>query len=133
MWGMARETTRLLYLARHAEPDGGGADEPPYPRMIVGPDDGPGEESFDIIVCTPEWLARAAGEGFYDPRHHVIVNLGAFDKDALRQWLARRVVSVEADTWTEIGERVARLGVRGVRGLQSLTQSTSHRQIRARG
>lgn len=79
-------------------------------RMIVGPSDGPGEESFDITVCTPEWLAQAAGEGFYDPRHHVIVNLGAFDKNALRQWLAKRVESVQADTWTEIGERLARLG-----------------------
>ena len=25
MWGMSRETTRLLYLARHAEPEGDGA------------------------------------------------------------------------------------------------------------
>jgi hypothetical protein len=25
--------------------------------MIVGPRDMPGEESFDITVCSPEWLA----------------------------------------------------------------------------
>ena len=26
-------------------------------RLIVGPKDGPGEESFDLTVCSPEWLA----------------------------------------------------------------------------
>lgn len=79
-------------------------------RMIVGPDDGPGEESFDITVCTPEWLSRAADSGFYDARHHVVVNLDAFDSAALRRWLAKRVESVQADTWSEIADRISRLG-----------------------
>lgn len=26
-------------------------------RLILGPADGPGEESFDLTVCSPEWLA----------------------------------------------------------------------------
>ncbi|MCK2222051.1 Imm8 family immunity protein (plasmid) [Actinomadura sp. ATCC 31491] len=25
-------------------------------QMIAGPDDGPGDESFDFTVCTPQWL-----------------------------------------------------------------------------
>lgn len=79
-------------------------------RMIVGPPDTPGEESFDVTVCTPEWLSRAAGGGLYDARHHVVVNLESFDTNALREWLARRVESVQADTWKEIGERLGRLG-----------------------
>jgi hypothetical protein len=79
-------------------------------RMIVGPADGPGEEAFDVTVCTPEWLGNAASGGFYDARHHVVVNFGAFDKQALYSWLARRVQSVRADTWHEIGEHLGRLG-----------------------
>jgi hypothetical protein len=31
-------------------------------RMLVGPDDGPGEESFDVLVCTPGWLVRAVSD-----------------------------------------------------------------------
>ena len=79
-------------------------------RMIVGPPDGPGEESFDVTICTPEWLAQAAKGGFYDARHHVVVNFDAFDKNALHRWLSQRVTSVQADTWHGIGERLGRLG-----------------------
>ena len=81
-------------------------------RMIVGPPDSPGEESFDLTVCTPEWLAvrcRAQG-GLYDPRHHLVVTLDTFDQRALRTWLEGRVRAVEAPTWTEVGERLGRLG-----------------------
>lgn len=79
-------------------------------RMIVGPHDGPGEESFDITVCTAEWLRTAARSEFYDARHHVVVDFDTFDRNALHAWLARRVESVHADTWTQIGERLGRLG-----------------------
>lgn len=41
-------------------------------RMIVGLPDSPSEESFDIIVCTPEWLARACRKvgGITTARHY---------------------------------------------------------------
>ncbi|GAA1941060.1 Imm8 family immunity protein [Agromyces allii] len=83
-----------------------------HARFIVGPTDGPGDESFDITVCTPEWLARAcsAAGGIYDARHHVVVNLDEFDKRAVHDWLALRVECVEGDTWAEIAERLGRLG-----------------------
>ena len=81
-------------------------------RMIVGPRDMPGEESFDITVCSPEWLAaqcRAQG-GLYDPRHHLVVTLDIFDRRTLHTWLEARVGAVEASTWPEVGERLGRLG-----------------------
>jgi len=81
-------------------------------RMTVGPQDSPGEESFDITVCTPEWLAKACDKagGVYSGRHHLIVNYKDFDLGALRAWLAARVQEVEADTWPQIGERLGRIG-----------------------
>lgn len=81
-------------------------------RMIVGPPDTPGEESFDITVCTPEWLAtvcRRVG-GIYNARHHLIVNFEDFDARLLRTWLAAEVQKVQADSWAEIGERLGRMG-----------------------
>lgn len=81
-------------------------------RMIVGPPDTPGEESFDITVCTPEWLAAQclAQGGLYNPRHHLVVTLDTFDQRALRAWLEARVRAVEAPTWGEVGEKLGRLG-----------------------
>lgn len=47
--------------------------------------------------------------GIYDARHHLVVNLDDFDQRALRAWLTARVQEVEADFWSEIGERLGRL------------------------
>ena len=82
-------------------------------RMIVGPPDTPGEESFDVTVCTPEWLANACRRagGIYSARHHLVVNFKDFDQRAMRAWLSARVEAVEAENWTEIGERLGRLGL----------------------
>ena len=78
--------------------------------MLVGPEDGPGEETYELTVCTPEWLAKAArrARGIYEPRHHVVVNLETFERESLQAWLAYRVQGCEADTWSEVAERVSR-------------------------
>jgi pimeloyl-ACP methyl ester carboxylesterase len=61
-------------------------------RLIVGPPDSPGEESFDITVCTPEWLAQACNRvgGIYDPPHHDYNH---------RSWMAARY---GAFCWPEV-------------------------------
>jgi hypothetical protein len=79
--------------------------------MLIGPPGSPGEESFDVVVCSPEWLAARCREvGLYDARHHLVVNVEQFDKRQLRTWLEFRISSAEAETWTEIAERLGRLG-----------------------
>lgn len=80
-------------------------------RMIVGPADGPGEESFDITVCSPEWLAQACRRvgGIYTPRHHLVVTFEDFDQRAVKAWLAARVQEIEADTWGRIGDQLSRI------------------------
>lgn len=81
-------------------------------RMIVGPPDTSGEESLYVTVCTPQWLVKACRKvgGIYSARHHLVVNYEEFDQRALRTWLSARVEEVEAETWSEIGERLGRLG-----------------------
>ncbi|MGJ9424193.1 Imm8 family immunity protein [Aeromicrobium sp. CF3.5] len=75
-------------------------------RMIVGRPDTPGEESFDVTVCTPEWVAKVSTRvgGIYHARHHVIVNSDEFDQRALRLWLSARVQEASSETWAEVGE-----------------------------
>lgn len=80
--------------------------------MIVGTPDTPGEESFDVTVCSPQWLAKTCREvgGIYNARHHLVVDVEDFDVRTLRAWLTARVQDIEADTWSVIGERLGRLG-----------------------
>lgn len=81
--------------------------------MLVGPTDGLGEESFDITVCTPEWLAEACRQvgGIDNPRHHLVVNFDDFDKRARSTPGSQQgVQEVQADTRAEVGERLSRLG-----------------------
>jgi hypothetical protein len=81
-------------------------------RLFVGPSDEPGEESFDVEVCSPEWIARrCSAEGFVDGRHTVITSVETFTEDGLHSFLTRRVESVTGDTWDEVAEKVARLGL----------------------
>jgi immunity protein 8 of polymorphic toxin system len=81
-------------------------------RMLVGPTHGPGEESFDVTVCSPEWLAERCRDGdILDGRHHVIVSPDTFSKQRLTVWLRRRVDAVAGETWTEIGDKLSRLGL----------------------
>ena len=80
-------------------------------RLLVGPSDGSGEESFDITVCSPEWLrARCAKEGFVDARHHLVVNADQFTESGLRTYMERRVSQATGSDWSEVAARLSRLG-----------------------
>jgi hypothetical protein len=78
-------------------------------QMIVGPADGPGEESFDVVVCTTRWLERwVQEEGPLVGRHHLIVD--RFDRRRIGGFLTEAVESEEARTWPELALRIGRLG-----------------------
>lgn len=81
-------------------------------RMIVGAPNTPGEESFDVTICSPEWLAKTCRHvgGIYNARHHLVVNVEDFDVRELRSWLAARVQEATGESWPEIGQRLGRLG-----------------------
>lgn len=80
-------------------------------RLFVGPADGVGEESFDITVCSPEWIAeRCREDGLFDARHHVVVDVDTFDQRSLRLWLEKRVQAVSGDDWSAVGAKLGRLG-----------------------
>jgi hypothetical protein len=80
-------------------------------RMLVGPADGLGEESVDLTVCSPEWLAaRCRGGEMVDGHHHVIVDVDLFDRRKLQDWLRGRVGSAHGETWAEVGMKLGHIG-----------------------
>jgi hypothetical protein len=80
-------------------------------RLLVGPDDGPGEESFDVEVCSPEWLReRCLREGFVSGRHVLVTTVEQYSEAALRGYLDRHVSQTTGHDWSGIAERLARVG-----------------------
>lgn len=78
-------------------------------RAIVGPRGAPGEESFDIKVCTPGWLADMCEiEDFVVGRHYLIV--ARYDFVALKRNIVRLIESCSGNSWQEVAQKVARIG-----------------------
>jgi hypothetical protein len=87
--------------------------EPPYAgqwiRVLAGPDDGPGEETFDLLVCTPAWLANEVSYNVaIVGRHHLIVE--NWDAARVRAIVTDLFTREEGKDWHELALRLSRLG-----------------------
>lgn len=78
-------------------------------QLMVGPADSPGEESFDVMVCTPAWVERVIREG--GPligRHYLLVD--TYDIERITGYLRAQVETLEAETWQGLAEKIGRIG-----------------------
>lgn len=77
-----------------------------YVRIIAGPDNGPGEESFDFTLLTPVALARRLRDvGMVVGRFLIFVD--HFDALPVREMLERLVTSCEGPDWPAVGNQLA--------------------------
>ena len=86
-------------------------------QIMAGPEDGPGEESFDVVVCTPRWLEwwvqhdAVPGQTRNDPlvgRHYLVA--ARWDSARVLQFLTAAVESEEAPRWNDLALRIGRIG-----------------------
>ncbi len=78
-------------------------------QLIVGPAGGEGEESFDVMVCTPTWAGKIVKkQGPLIGRHYLFVE--RFDVERITDYLRAQVEGLEADTWQGLAEKIARIG-----------------------
>jgi hypothetical protein len=76
-------------------------------QMLAGPSDGPGEESFQFIVCTPGWLQdQVSREGPMLSTHHVIV--GTYDWPALKTFFEQLASRCTGADWREAATKLSR-------------------------
>lgn len=78
-------------------------------QLLIGPTQAEGEESFDMMICTPKWLL----ETFPKDRillgvHHLIVF--EYNYQALMKYLNHYVETLDGETWTELAQKLTRLG-----------------------
>lgn len=78
-------------------------------QIMVGPRDGEGEESFDALVCTPQWLLENhSSEDVISGRHHIV--MFEFDIDRLKHFIEAFLSECEGSSWREVALKVGRLG-----------------------
>jgi len=79
-------------------------------QIMVGPADSDGEESFDIEVCTPQWLIETYQKNdVLIGRHYLIVFEYNYDRIISR--IVSYISSCEGKTWHELAEKIGRLGL----------------------
>src|ERR1700733_4682827 len=78
-------------------------------QIIVGPAEAPGEESFDVTVCSSAWVTRqAAKERVLAGRHLLIVS--EYDYVLISGYISRYVSTCQGQTWKEVTNKLSRLG-----------------------
>ena len=78
-------------------------------QMMVGPEGDAGEESFDILVCTPEWIKhRHKIDDLVLGRHFLIVF--EYEYNRLLRFLQESCGQCSGETWEEVANKVGRIG-----------------------
>ena len=88
-----------------ADPERGGG----WVRFVVGIDEGPGDESFDVLVCAPRWLKERISQDGPVLGRHILVTCQLELREAVA-FLTRRFEEELADDWASLGERLSQLG-----------------------
>jgi hypothetical protein len=86
------------------------APEGPFGILVmamIGPADARGQESFDFMLCIPDWFASSMGD-IADGRHHVFVK--EFDYSRLKGFVENYCARCHGTSWREVGEKLGRLG-----------------------
>jgi Immunity protein 8 len=76
-------------------------------RAMIGPADREGAESFDMMVCTPEFF-REQLRGVMSGMHTLF--MPSYDYSALRNFIERAVHRAEAEDWEKLAARLSWLG-----------------------
>jgi hypothetical protein len=78
-------------------------------QMMVGPDAQEGAESFDVTVCTPQWLAEhCPTDAILVGRHHLLVM--EYDFARIQNYLRQLMETCVGKNWEEVALQVGRLG-----------------------
>ncbi|HSS85769.1 MAG TPA: immunity 8 family protein [Reyranella sp.] len=77
-------------------------------QAMFGPDNGDGEEAFDLIVCTPKWFEqKVSRSAVISGRHHSFVK--EYSIERVRAFLIRYGRTCEAENWHEVARKLSRI------------------------
>ena len=78
-------------------------------QVMIGVKGMDGEESFDMIVCTPEWLkVQMSCNDLILGLHYVFVK--EYDFNRIKQKIEDYVRGINGENWNEIAQKLSFLG-----------------------
>ncbi len=78
-------------------------------QALVGPSDGPGEESFDFVVCSTEYLSGILScQGFIFGRNYLVVE--DYSYELIYGAIESLCNSISGSTWREIALKLGQFG-----------------------
>jgi hypothetical protein len=78
-------------------------------QIFVGSDSDEGEESFDVTVVTPAWLAKHHKPNDIVIGRHYLIVFG-YSYSVLSEFISSYVSTCCGETWDEVSAELARLG-----------------------
>ena len=97
-------------------------------QALIGPSGHEGEESFDMVVCTPEWLKQKYPNEIISGAHYLIVP--HFDYEELERFISSFARRSCGGTWQEIAHKLSRLGKWEFEDYREEQNGAAHRLIR---
>jgi len=77
-------------------------------RLSVGPEGEIGAESFDVLICTPDWLKTESMNE--DPKwgRHLLITR-EYDFDLIRKKIESFIDACVGDNWQEVAQKLSRI------------------------
>jgi hypothetical protein len=77
-------------------------------QIMIAPEESEGEESFDVLVCTPKYLEKKLEHGMpLFGRHMLIVKTYSWPQ--IRHSIEEYCNSLEGQDWSELAAKLARV------------------------
>lgn len=78
-------------------------------QAMFSPEGVEGEESFDIIVCTPKWLEKQLEqESIILGKHHLFVK--KYNIDNIKSFISKFAQTCEGNSWDDVALKLSQIG-----------------------
>lgn len=80
-------------------------------QAMIGPDTGDsGEESFDFVVCSPDWMSAQLAQKPWLSGYGMLV-MTEFSADRVRSAIEEIISGIKAESWSQFAVSMSRYGV----------------------
>lgn len=77
-------------------------------RLMIGVEDSPGAEAFDIVVCTPDWIQSQYADEKCVWGNYMLIVL-EYDFSLIRKQIEDYIASCVGEDWLAIARKLSRI------------------------